>query len=107
MEPLMSAASGAETFIFRAMTLAAGLEPASFTTEEVRPEEIRTYGSAVESAYGSFDGILAGVLGREEDVVRVLVLSDHGFRDNRDPKRPTSSGWHRTEGLFVAEGPGF
>jgi arylsulfatase A-like enzyme len=35
------------------------------------------------------------------------VLSDHGFRENRDPKRASSSGWHRTQGLFVAAGPGF
>jgi arylsulfatase A-like enzyme len=66
---------------------------------------VAAYGQAVESAYCSMDGVLGRVLAAEPDSARLIVLSDHGFRENRDPDR-ASSGWHRPEGILVANGPG-
>jgi hypothetical protein len=82
-------------------------DPSSYALGTVDPAEIGLYGPAIENAYQSLDGVLARVLAREASAVRVLVLSDHGFRENRDPKRATSSGWHRPEGILLAAGPGF
>ncbi len=83
------------------------MEPASYVLGAVDSAEVRAYGESVERAYASLDEALGEVLGEEKDPVRIVVLSDHGFRENLDPKRTTSSGWHRTEGMFVAAGPGF
>ncbi len=82
------------------------MDPDSWRLGEVSPIDVALFGQSVESAYRSFDEVIAGTLASETDSVRVLILSDHGFRDNRDPKRATSSGWHRPEGLLLAEGPG-
>jgi hypothetical protein len=83
------------------------MEPSTYALGSVDPRETRFYGHAIEGAYRSLDETLAEVLGAEREEARVIVLSDHGFRENRDPKRASSSGWHRTQGLFVAAGPGF
>lgn len=82
------------------------MEPTSWTEEELSPEEVTDYGQSVESAYRSVDGVLERVLTREKEPVRVIVLSDHGFQENRAPTRMTSSGWHRPQGILVASGPG-
>lgn len=81
------------------------MEPSTYAFGSVDPAEIEAFGQAVESAYRSVDGTLGHVLQLEGDSVRVMVLSDHGFRENRDPERPTS-GWHRPQGIFAACGPG-
>jgi hypothetical protein len=81
------------------------MEPATYAFGSVDPAEVEAFGQAVESAYRSVDETLQRVLDLEADSVRVIVLSDHGFRENRDPQRPTS-GWHRPQGLLVANGPG-
>lgn len=81
-------------------------EPSTFRFGDVDPGEVAAYGPAVESAYANVDGVLGRVLAAEADSVRLIVLSDHGFRENRMPGRP-SSGWHRPEGLLLANGPGF
>lgn len=86
------------------------MEPDTYLLGEVPREEIEAYGQSVESAYRSLDGVLAGVLAREEEPSRVIVLSDHGFSENRRPeqlRRTTSSGWHRPQGILLASGPGF
>jgi predicted AlkP superfamily phosphohydrolase/phosphomutase len=82
------------------------MEPASYLLGDVDVGETQLFGQAIEGAYRSVDEMLAEVLAAEPDPARIVVLSDHGFRENRDPKRATSSGWHRTEGLFAAAGPG-
>lgn len=82
------------------------MEPDTWTDSSLSAEEIETYGQSVESAYRSVDGVLARVLEREKDPVRTIVLSDHGFRENRGSTRATSSGWHRPQGLMIANGPG-
>ncbi len=82
------------------------MDPGSWREGPVPASEVDAYGRSIENAYRSFDGVLAEILAAETDSVRVMVLSDHGFRANRDPKRATSSGWHRPEGVFLAEGPG-
>lgn len=81
-------------------------EPGTFRFGTVDPAEITAYGQAVESAYAYVDAALGRVLALESDAVRLIVLSDHGFRENRLAGRP-SSGWHRPQGLLVANGPGF
>ena len=81
-------------------------EPGTFRFGEVDPDEVAAYGQAVESAYTNVDGVLGRVLAAEPDPVRLIVLSDHGFRENTVPNRP-SSGWHRPQGILVANGPGF
>jgi hypothetical protein len=82
------------------------MEPSSYVLGDVDERETLQLGRAIEGAYRSVDESLAEVLGAEKDPARIIVLSDHGFRENRDPTRATSSGWHRTEGLLVAAGPG-
>jgi predicted AlkP superfamily phosphohydrolase/phosphomutase len=86
------------------------MEPDTYVLGEVPSEEIAAYGQSVESAYRSLDGVLTEVLAREEEPSRVIVLSDHGFSENRraeELQRTTSSGWHRPQGILVASGPGF
>ena len=80
-------------------------EPATFAFGTVDPVEVEAYGHAVESSYGTMDETLGRALAAEADSIRLIVLSDHGFRENRDARRG-SSGWHRREGLLVANGPG-
>lgn len=82
------------------------MEPSSYVLGKVDPEEVRFYGRAVEAAYQTLDGVIHEVMGKESEPMRFVVLSDHGFRENQDPARTTSSGWHRTEGMFLAVGPG-
>lgn len=83
------------------------MEPSTYLQGDVDPEEARLYGEAIEGAYRSLDETLSEVVGAESEPIRILVLSDHGFRENQDPKRTTSSGWHRRQGIFVAAGPDF
>jgi predicted AlkP superfamily phosphohydrolase/phosphomutase len=80
-------------------------EPATFAFGEVDRGEVAAYGPAVESSYRTMDETLGRVLAVAADSLRLLVVSDHGFRENRDPQR-NSSGWHRPEGLLIANGPG-
>ncbi|MBZ0267551.1 alkaline phosphatase family protein [bacterium] len=82
------------------------MEPSTWGTRDLAAEEVAAYGQSVESAYRSVDETLGRVLAREEDPVRVIVLSDHGFRENTASTRATSSGWHRPEGMMIACGPG-
>jgi predicted AlkP superfamily phosphohydrolase/phosphomutase len=82
------------------------MEPSTWDARELRDDEVTVYGQSVESAYRSVDETLGRVLAREGDPVRVIVLSDHGFRENTASTRATSSGWHRPEGMLVASGPG-
>jgi arylsulfatase A-like enzyme len=51
------------------------------------------------------DEALGRILAAESDSIRLIVLSDHGFRENREAGR-NSSGWHRPAGLLLANGPG-
>jgi arylsulfatase A-like enzyme len=86
------------------------MEPDSYVLGDVPEDQIAAYGQSVESAYRSLDGVLGRVLGLEEGPVRLIVLSDHGFAENRrmgDLARTSSSGWHRPQGILVAAGPGF
>lgn len=83
------------------------MEPSTWEARELPAEEVETYGQSVESAYRSVDETLGRVLAREHAPVRVIVLSDHGFRENTASTRATSSGWHRPQGMLVASGPGF
>jgi hypothetical protein len=82
-------------------------DPESYVLGPVAPEDIDVYGRGVENAYRSLDGVLSRVLDQEESRLSILVLSDHGFRANADPSRATSSGWHRPQGLLLAEGHEF
>ena len=82
------------------------MDPSTYAFGSVDPSEIRAYGQAVEGAYRSVDETLGRVIAIEGDSVRIMILSDHGFRENRDPQRPTS-GWHRPQGILVASGAGF
>lgn len=82
------------------------MEPGTWTDMPLADADIEAYGRAVESAYRNVDGVLERVLARETDPVRTFVLSDHGFRENDQESRATSSGWHRPEGILVAAGPG-
>jgi len=82
------------------------MEPSTWKEGGLSPGEVESYGQSVENAYRSVDGVLGRVLEREPEPLRVLVLSDHGFRDNTEPTRTTSSGWHRPEGILVANGNG-
>jgi hypothetical protein len=82
------------------------MEPDTYALGKVDPAEVAAYGLSIESAYRSVDDILTGVLAREEEPTRLFILSDHGFRENRDPARATSSGWHRSSGILLSDGPG-
>ena len=82
------------------------MAPETYALGDVDRWEVHLYGQSVEAAYRSLDGVLGDVLGVPGNLDRLIVLSDHGFRENLDPKRATSSGWHRPEGLLLAEGDG-
>ncbi|MCA9750888.1 MAG: alkaline phosphatase family protein, partial [Gemmatimonadetes bacterium] len=83
------------------------MEPDTYALGDVDPADVLAFGQSVESAYRCVDGVLGEVLGLEPDSSRVIVLSDHGFQENRDRQRTTSSGWHRPQGILLANGPGF
>ena len=83
------------------------MDPSSFPYGPVPPDDVERFGRAVENAYRSLDEVLADVLSEDRDSLRVLVLSDHGFRANEGASALRSSGWHRPEGILLACGPGF
>jgi hypothetical protein len=82
------------------------MDPATYAFGSVDPSEVAAYGQAVEGAYRSVDDQLGRMVEIEGDSVRVLVVSDHGFKANVDPRRKTS-GWHRPQGILLAVGEGF
>jgi predicted AlkP superfamily phosphohydrolase/phosphomutase len=82
------------------------MDPSTYAFGSVDPAEVTAYGQAVEGAYRAVDEQIGRVVELEGDGTRLLVVSDHGFKANVDPRRMTS-GWHRPQGILLAVGDGF
>lgn len=77
------------------------------------PAEVAAFGESWAKSWEEVDRIVGSLLERGGASTRVLVCSDHGFKDGADrPRRdPRIAGgfapiWHRREGLAILHGAG-
>lgn len=70
----------------------------------VTPEEQSILGRVIDEYYVHMDGVIGGFIDRLGPEDTLFVLSDHGFRPIYDPRRPTTSGHHRLEGILAVFG---
>ena len=73
----------------------------------VPPEDVANFGTVIPEFYGYMDDILGEFLKTFEPGTNVLILSDHGFGFDLNPRVPFRTGEHRLHGIFVASGPQF
>ncbi len=80
----------------------------------VAPETITRVGEAFEQSYAFVDSVLGAILDEAGPDTLVLVVSDHGYGENRGG-RPLNIGagrhapvkhWHHLDGVILARGPG-
>ncbi|MFH1862979.1 MAG: alkaline phosphatase family protein [bacterium] len=69
--------------------------------------DVANFGNVIPEFYRYMDEILGDFLDTLVEGTDVLVLSDHGFGPDPNPRIPFRTGDHRTHGVFVAAGPHF
>ncbi len=79
--------------------------PEEFTA--VPDSDVLRFGQVIPEFYGYMDEILGQYLDQLEPGTDVMVLSDHGFGPDTNPRIPFRSGDHRPYGVFLASGPHF
>jgi len=81
---------------------------------QISEADYSRFSGAVDAFYVYQDGILGRLLEKTSRDTNILILSDHGFRSDRDrPIREsrieyaTAALWHRRYGILIASGPAF
>jgi tetratricopeptide (TPR) repeat protein len=78
----------------------------------VYENEFHRYSDVVNSIYRLHDAMLGRLLQLAGDDVTVMIVSDHGFKNDETrpmllPNIPTAiAAWHRANGIFAVCGPG-
>ena len=71
------------------------------------PEDIATFGPAIERYYEHADGLLNGLVESASGPRSILIVSDHGFLPSQERWADKGiSGEHRRQAFFLFAGPG-
>ncbi|TKJ40007.1 hypothetical protein CEE37_09735 [candidate division LCP-89 bacterium B3_LCP] len=73
----------------------------------VPENDVARFGNVLPETYRYMDEILGEFLNVLEPGTDVLILSDHGFGFDLNPRVSFRTGEHRLHGIFVASGPHF
>ncbi len=73
---------------------------------KVGPGEAAILGKVIDEYYVYIDGVIAEYMARLGSEDTLVVLSDHGFKPVLFPRRPSTSGHHRMEGILAIWGKG-
>lgn len=79
----------------------------------VDPEKVRKFGGIIDRFYEYADELVGEIVARHGPDATYILVSDHGFRSDRDRPATTDSrvdrgrgaDWHRKYGILVLSGP--